>query len=248
MKFTQIRHATCIIDFAGQSFAVDPILYGKHTLEPVKGGIDRKNPFVDLPVSKEHIRNVDAILLTHTHRDHFDPEIIHLYGSNIPIICSGEYHKHLMELGFTNIKPIVKDGSILFEGIKIVLVKGKHGTGIVGKLMGNSYGFILEADGHGTLYITGDTVWCTCVEHAIRQYKPDYIIAFAGAATICGRPVTMDLDDTRCLLTTAPNARVIAIHLDSWNHCQLTRIQLRNALGAANLYIPKDGEVLDFTT
>ena len=114
MKFTQIRHATCIIDFAGQSFAVDPILYGKHTLEPVKGGIDRKNPFVDLPVSKEHIRNVDAILLTHTHRDHFDPEIIHLYGSNIPIICSGEYHKHLMELGFTNIKPIVKDGSILF--------------------------------------------------------------------------------------------------------------------------------------
>lgn len=42
MLFTQIRHATCIIEFSGTRFLVDPILYKKNTLDPVKGGIDEK--------------------------------------------------------------------------------------------------------------------------------------------------------------------------------------------------------------
>lgn len=33
---------------------------------------DRRNPLVDLPISEIDFQAIDAVLLTHTHHDHFD--------------------------------------------------------------------------------------------------------------------------------------------------------------------------------
>ncbi len=244
MLFKQIRHATCIIEFEGTRFLVDPILYKKNTLDGVKGGIDKKNPLVDISVSDEVIKNIDVILLTHTHKDHFDPSIIEYFGKDVPIVCCCEYEKQLSELGFSNLK-LIKD-SIEIGNIEVILVKGQHGTGIVGKMMGNSYGFILECKHKDTLYITGDTVWCKCVEKAIDEYSPQYIVAFAGSAMIEGKHITMNADDINKMLNKASNAKIISIHMEAWNHCLLSRNDLENACKNKNLYIPADGEELNF--
>ena len=87
MKFTQIRHGTCILELDKFKFLVDPILYKKGTFEPIKGGFNKKNPLIDITVGENTLRNVDAIILTHLHYDHFDLEIINFYDKNIPIIC-----------------------------------------------------------------------------------------------------------------------------------------------------------------
>lgn len=243
MLFTQVRHATCIIYFGGTRFLVDPILYKKNTLDPVAGSPDVKNPLVDILVPDADIKNIDAILLTHVHRDHFDPSIIDAFGKDIPIVCCNEYEKQLSDVGFTNLTLIKTD--LEFRNIHVTLVKGQHGIGEVGKLMGNSYGFVLNNKNNETLYVAGDTIWCSCVEDALATYMPQYIVVFAGSAMINNEHVTMDENDVSQILKKLPNSKVIAIHMEAWNHCRLTRSELRSAIDNNNLYLPKDGETIE---
>jgi L-ascorbate metabolism protein UlaG (beta-lactamase superfamily) len=243
MKFTQIRHGTCIVELENLKILVDPILYKKQTLKPVKGGVDQNNPLIDISVKESVLKNIDFILLTHLHRDHFDPEIINFFGINVPIICCVEYKKKLLKLGFSNIN-FVKD-KIEINGMEIILVKGKHGTGIVGINMGKSYGFIIRAKDNNVVYITGDTIWCKSVENTIKKYNPNYIIGFAGSATIKKVHITFDENDLKKILEKAPNSKLIANHMDAWNHCLLTREKLKNSIENKNLYIPNDGEIID---
>ena len=46
------------------------------------------------------------------------------------------------------------------------------------------------------------------------------------------------------------NIKVVAVHMDAWNHCRLSRQDLKNYISAnkinANVFIPEDGELLSF--
>lgn len=151
-----------------------------------------------------------------------------MFGKDIPIVCSNEYGKQLSELGFCNLFLIKNSAEIC--NIEIILVKGQHGTGAVGKLMGNSYGFILRNKNKESVYITGDTVWCKCVESALETYLPKYIIAFAGSAMMNHKHITLDENDMYKIMSKSPDSKVIAIHMEAWNHCRLTRSDLKKAL------------------
>ena len=240
MKFTQIRHATCIIEFDKTKFLIDPILYKKNILSPVEGGIDQNNPLVDITVTNDVLKNIDAIILTHVHRDHFDPEIISFFGNDKPIICSNEFKDKLSEIGFLNV--ITVNEKIEYNDIEIIRTKGKHGKGIVGISMGNTYGFVLKKKDGETIYLTGDTIWCKCVKETIEKYNPKYIIGFAGSATIKNVHITLDEKDILMILKKAPSSKLIVNHMDAWNHCFLTKEKLKRIIQNENLYIPNDGE------
>ena len=97
-----------------------------------------------------------------------------------------------------------------------------------------------EAHGEPTVYVTGDTIWCEEVEHAIKENQPNVIVCFAGAARFCtGNPITMDEQDILQVCQAAPYAQVLAVHMEAWNHCRLTRDKLRDYLrykGCANKF------------
>ena len=243
MQFTQIRHATCIIKLDNVKILIDPILYRKNTLTPVKGGIEQNNPLIDISVEDNVLKNIDVILLTHFHRDHFDPEILNFFGNSIPIICSNEYRSKLIENGFLNVHD-VKD-AINYESIEIILTKGKHGTGAVGISMGNTYGFVLKQNNGNITYLTGDTIWCKCVEETIEKYNPKYIIGFAGCATIENVHITLDKDDIEKILEKSNKSKLILNHMDAWNHCFLTKDNLRKLIQNENLFIPNDGDTIE---
>ena len=243
MKFIQIRHGSCIIELDNIRFLIDPIIYKKHTLPSIKGGIEKKNPLVDIPVEESILKKIDFIILTHLHSDHFDSEILEYYGNNVGIICSKEYNKKLSKMGFTKIIPV--DTQIEINNFEIVKTKGKHGTGIVGKMMGKSYGFILKTGDNRIVYITGDTILCKLVEKVIERYKPQYIIGFAGSAMYKNVRITLDDNDIKRILEKVPDVKFIVNHMDAWNHCFLTKEKLRNTILNSNLYIPNDGEEIN---
>lgn len=93
MNITQIRNATLKISFAGKTFLIDPMLAEKGAYPGFDGTLNShlRNPLVDLPVSLESLfAGVDAVIVTHTHLDHWDEAAgIHLPKS-LPIFAQHE--------------------------------------------------------------------------------------------------------------------------------------------------------------
>jgi hypothetical protein len=78
------------------------------------------------------------------------------------------------------------------------------------------------------------------------------IVVNAGAARfIHGDPITMDAEDVIATCIAAPDALVVAVHMEAMNHCGLDRAGLRAAVAAAGLAgrvaTPADGETLELT-
>jgi L-ascorbate metabolism protein UlaG (beta-lactamase superfamily) len=74
MKITQVRNATLVVDYAGRKFLIDPMLGAKGTFPGFAGTLNShlSNPLVDLPAPIGEIVDVDAVIVTHTHLDHWD--------------------------------------------------------------------------------------------------------------------------------------------------------------------------------
>ncbi len=249
-----IRHATLILRVGGLNLLVDPMLSSKHEMDPVGNAPSAERiPMVDLPFSEselnDKLRSIDALLVTHTHRDHWDLKAQSLINKELPLICQPPDAEKLKLQGFTNI--IAVNNEIDFRGSKIYRVNGQHGTGDIGARMGPVSGFVVII-GKKKIYIAGDSVWCTDVENTINTLRPDVIVVNAGAAQFNqGDPITMTSDEVIKTITAQPKAKVVAVHMDTVNHFRLSRINLKKDLEAANLLkrcsIPLDGETFYLT-
>jgi L-ascorbate metabolism protein UlaG (beta-lactamase superfamily) len=250
MKIRLIRHATLVVEYAGKRILVDPMLSAKDQLDPVPGAANSlRNPLVDLKVALEEILKPDLVLVTHTHRDHFDDAAIAKLSKDIPLYCQPHDLKKISKLGFTEAKAV--ETSLTFGDIEVIRTGGHHGRGPVSVLMGAVSGFVLKAKGEPTLYIVGDTIWCHEVETALDQHKPAVAVLNMGAAQLrMGGPITMDENDLESLAGHAHATKIVAVHMDTWNHCLLKRADLKEKLKgkdyAVRVQIPEDGDILTF--
>jgi hypothetical protein len=87
------------------------------------------------------------------------------------------------------------------------------------------------------------------VRHIMNDLRPDISILNAGTATLdFGRPILMMINEQLDFIRMAPG-KVVAVHLDAFNHCLTTRDILRGEVLKAGLsekvIIPQDGELMD---
>jgi L-ascorbate metabolism protein UlaG (beta-lactamase superfamily) len=109
----------------------------------------------------------------------------------------------------------------------------------------------LSAPGEPVIYITGDTIYCSSVDKALDRFKPDMVICNCGEARFRhGWPITMNAADILDICKKLPEASVICVHMEAWNHCRLTRKALSKFAADSGIgnrvYIPGDGEILNF--
>lgn len=250
MKIQLIRHATMLAWYGGVKILVDPMLSPAGSMLPVDNSTNqRPNPLVGLPVHEDKLLAVDAVLLTRTHRDHFDDAAARMLPKYIPVFCQPEDGEKLSGLGFSRVQAIGDTCS--WKGIRFTRTGGRHGTGEIGEKMGPVSGYVLQTGGEPSLYIAGDTVRCPEVEKALEDHHPQVTVTFAGAARfLTGDPITMTAEDLCMVCRKAPETRVVAVHLEAFNHCLLTRRELRGFLEKEQLleqvHIPMDGELLEF--
>ncbi len=247
-----LRHATLYIHIAGLKLLIDPMLSSKEAMDPVQNcGNDKRIPMVDLPISKEELntmlQDADAVFVTHTHRDHWDLAAQQLTDKNKPVFCQPADEVKIKEQGFTNVTAI--DNKIHLKGITIHRTSGKHGTGETGRSMGVVSGFIFGSGGQ-SIYVAGDTIWCDDVENALLQFKPGITVVNAGGAQfLTGDPITMTPNDIIKVHEELPETKIIAVHMDTVNHCFVKRTDLVEALEKVDLQsevmIPMDGETIE---
>lgn len=244
-----VRNATLIIEYAGKKILVDPMLSPKGAIESWAG--IQKNPTVDLkmPVG-DIIKDVDLVMVTHTHDDHFDKAASSILDKSIELVNQPADKAFFEKEGFINATAV--QDSKLWNGISIHRIDAEHGSGEVLKMMGKTSGFVLKAKNQPTLYVVGDAIWTDDIKANIIKFKPDYIIVNSGGALIKGFenvPIIMDEAQTMALIAESGKAKVIAVHMDALDHCRTTRSSLSLKaselnIGPDKLIIPQDGELI----
>lgn len=243
-----IRNATLILQYAGKKILVDPLLAAKGAYDPFAAG--ERNPTVDLPLPvNDIIRDIDLVLVTHTHSDHFDAVAKEVLPKAIKLIHQPADEEYFKKTDFINTEILHEHTT--WNDISISRTGGKHGSGEILKSMGTVSGFVLKAKGQPTVYVVGDSIWNQDVKQALEKYKPDVIVANTGGAQFPGfedTPILMDEEQTISLIkASSGKAKVIAIHMDALDHCVTSRDSLQQKARLSNiendkLIIPGDGE------
>lgn len=150
-------------------------------------------------------------------------------------------------MGFEHVAAFESE-SMTIGDVAIHKTKAVHGDNdAVVKKMGEVCGYVFEAPGEKCLYFAADTVYCPEVEQAIRKYHPEVIILNCCEATTPLGRLIMNLSDVEKVCQAAPDAIVMASHLDSVNHALLTRKDIKafaDERGLSMLRVPEDGECL----
>lgn len=246
MKLQLFRNATLKLDYAGRTVLIDPYLAPKHSLPSFTGR--SPNPMVELPAKIDDIlKGVELVIVSHLHDDHFDSVAMERVPKHLPLFCQPGDEATIREAGFTNVMPLTE--SATWEGLTLTRREGSHGLGPVVELMGPVMGFSLEAAGEPSLYWAGDTVLYPPVAAVISDTKPDIIVTHSCGARWDGDLIVMDAQETVAVCEAAPDAIVIATHMEALDHATISRQDLRQAadergITPSRLLIPADGETV----
>ncbi|QUL56070.1 MBL fold metallo-hydrolase [Paenibacillus tritici] len=248
MKIQLIRHAALWLEYGGVTFLVDPMLSAQGVNPPImNSGDERRNPLVPLPGPVEQWLKPDAVLVTHLHQDHWDTAAVDQLSHELPVLCQEGDGEKISAQGMLSVTEIKDSSSASFGAVTLTRTDGRHGTGEIGERMGKVSGFIFQAEGEPVLYLAGDTIWCREAEQVLADHRPEVIILNAGGARFAaGGHITMNEQDVVDVCHAAPEASVIAVHMDAINHCRVTRELLKLRLEQEGLLdrvaVPLDGE------
>lgn len=252
MKFTQIRNATIIIEYNNTKFLVDPVLADKGGWPsfPNSPRQEEGNPSVELPISKDEILDVDAVIVTHLHLDHIDEVAKELIPKTMKVFVQNEAdYLELKKEGFENLEVLSENTN--FNNISLIRTDGQHGTGEILKSLGEVCGVVFKSSNEKTLYVAGDTIWYEGTEKVMKDYHPEVVVTNAGANCFFDSdPLIMGKEDLYNLHQVAPYATIIASHMEAMNHWSLSRTELRQYAVEkgfdSKILIPEDGESYTF--
>ena len=234
MNFQQIRNATAIITYAGSRFLIDPLFAPKDYFDPIPECFtpDKRWPLVELPMPEDEItRNLNAVIVTHSHIDHIDEFAAKTLPKALKIFVQDEYDKNFMrKFGFTDVE-ILKETGTVFNGITLYKTGCIHGKPDTTMPYYKKFGFRPDAMG------------------VVFKAAGEKTVNAAAAQLIHSGPIIMGTEDIAALRSYAPNAAVITTHMDAVGHATLSRDGLRAFITDNKLnkdfYIPADGETLE---
>lgn len=260
VQVQQIRNATAKISYAGKTFLLDPFLAKKGSYPGFEGTFNSKlrNPLVELPMTVQQVlHGVDAIIVSHTHLDHWDGGDHKFIPKAMPLFVQHEADAKLIRgQGYTDVR--ILGAEDMFDGVQLSKAGGQHGTDAMyarkplADALGEAMGIVFRAPGLKTIYVVGDTVWHSEVDETFRKFKPEVIILNAGDARMIGSTgsIIMGKDDVLRAYQAMPNATIVATHMDAINHMTLSRKELREHVKQHGIQdrvrIPADGEILKF--
>jgi len=260
LDLQQVRNATVKITYGDTTFLIDPMLAKKGAYLGFENTYrsNLRNPLVDLTESPEQvIAGVDAVIVTHTHLDHWDDAAQKALPKDIPLFAQHEEDAQLIRSqGFKNVRVLKNEAE--FGGVKISKTGGQHGTDemyavpALAKPLGEAMGVVFQAPGYKTLYLAGDTIWRKEVDQAIEKFQPEVIVLNAGKAKMSGYEgsIIMGEEDVLRAAQAAKDAKIVAVHMDAINHMSLTREELRSYVQKhgieSRVDIPADGASLQF--
>lgn len=256
MKITQARNATLKLEYAGVRFLIDPMLaeQGAYPGFPSSANSHLSNPTVPLGLPLEELLDVDAVVVTHLHLDHWDDAAKREIPKALPVFAQNEADAAAIRgAGFSDVRVLGEASA--FEGVSLRRTGGQHGTDaayrVIGDRLGEVSGVVFRHPEEKTLYVAGDTIWNDHVAAALAEHAPDVVVLNCGEARILPvGAIIMGVSDVLETHRAAPGSMLVASHMEAVNHCLLSRkglLGFAEAEGFADrLRVPQDGETLSF--
>lgn len=233
---TYLGGPTAILEYAGLRFITDPTFDapqsysdpGETTLVKTAGpGIQRAD-----------IGTIDAVLLSHHgHKDNLDYEGLELIATGVPTLSTRDAANDLF------------GGSVIgldswetheFGPVTVTAVPALHGPPGSERLVGLVTGFVLEADGCPTVYISGDNASLPLVQQIADRFpQVDIAVLFSGAVRVPGIDPFLTLTSAESVTAAGilGASRVVGIHTEDWQHFTESRAQLEAAYGPSGLLV-----------
>lgn len=168
---------------------------------------------------------LDAVLLSHLHGDHFDPVARDRLPKALPIITTPQARRGLKCRKFSAVHALptweTYDWARGLQRLRITAVPGRHGPGIVDWLLPDVMGSVVELEIDGRcrlrLYITGDTLYQPFLADIPRRCGDiDAMIIHLGGTRLLGMLLTMDDRQGVDLTRLIKPSLTVPIHHDDY--------------------------------
>ena len=173
MNIEWLGQSGYILRTSNTVLAIDPYL--SDAVERVAG----RPRLFPAPIAPEQLR-ADAVICTHDHLDHLDPDAAVRMKAGMRFITTEGGAVHLHALGIDHVDVLHERESTAVGDLQVTAVFAKHTV--------EAFGLLVRGDGL-TLYFSGDTLFDERL-YAVAQEKPD-------AALVCinGKLGNMNVDE-----------------------------------------------------
>jgi L-ascorbate metabolism protein UlaG (beta-lactamase superfamily) len=236
-EVTWIGGPTLLLEYGGLTILTDPTFDepGEYPDPDGTALVKTHGPGIrarDLPP-------VHLILLSHhEHEDNLDQAGLELVRSGLPTLTTPAA---AAALALPSVRGLAPWEAAVARGITVTAVPASHGPDDV---VGPVTGFLLQADGQPTIYVSGDNSELDVVDEIAARYAPvDVAVLFAGAARVpeIDAALTLTSGDAVAAVRMLGARQVVGVHTDDWAHFSETRGDLEAAFadaGMSDLLVP----------
>ncbi|GAB3042664.1 MBL fold metallo-hydrolase [Parafrigoribacterium mesophilum] len=230
---TYIGGPTVLLEYAGLRILTDPTFDAPGSYVEPSGLTLVKT--VGPAIAVDQLGEVDLGLLSHHQHldnlDHLGREVL----LRLPLVLSTA--KAAEEVGGP-VSGLAPWASRTVGAVTVTATPALHGPAQFEAMSGPVIGFVLQAAGEPTVYISGDNASLELVDQiADRIDAVDVALLHAGAARIpaIDAALTMTSPDAAEAARILDPKQVVGIHTEDWGHLSETREQFVAAFAAADL-------------
>jgi L-ascorbate metabolism protein UlaG (beta-lactamase superfamily) len=240
LRLTHIGGPTVLIEVGTLRLLTDP------TFDPASS-VYRSGPVelhktADPARAPSELGPIDAVLLSHDqHSDNLDRAGLAFLPQAKQVLTTPDGAGRLggnarSVVAWEAIELVSKEG----ERVWATATPARHGPPGIEPVSGAVTGWIVEWDGqgHGALYISGDTVMYEGVEEVIRRFRIGVALLHCGAARVAARgpdALTLSGEEAVRFAEQAVGCTVIPIHYEGWAHFSEGRAEIEQAFRQAKM-------------
>jgi L-ascorbate metabolism protein UlaG (beta-lactamase superfamily) len=218
-------NATTLLRLGGFTLLTDPNFVGRGERVYLGKGLWTKR-LTDPALLPGDLPDLDAVLLSHLHGDHWDRIAYATIDRSLPIVTTQEAAGKLSKRGFqgtADLRPWqVHEVTRGQETLRITAVPGVHGPGPLAKVLPPVMGSVLELRRGGEVswrgYISGDTLFRPWLAEVLERCGPlDVVIPHLGGTRALGITVTMDGRQGADLVELLKPSVTVPVHYDDYD-------------------------------
>lgn len=242
LAVTYLGGPTVLLEYAGLAIVTDPTFDPPRSYPDEDGGAGLHKT-AGPGIERADLPTIDLVLLSHhEHEDNLDYEGLELLATGVRTYSTMKAAGDLFGGGVVGLDPWESDE---FRAVTITAVPALHGPPGSEQRLGPVIGFVLEAPGEPTVYVSGDNASIPLVEQIAERFPSiEVAVLFAGAAQYAPLPGPLTLSSADAVRAAAVlgASTVVGVHTEDWKHFSETRADLEAAFGGAPLVATPRGQ------